>query len=424
VLLVLTAFLFTSGAAGAGAGLLAAVLVAFIPDVLAHSGISYNDIALALAFFLAIWAADAAIRDPRPARAALCGLALAGALAVKFSAIAIGPVGLVLVLLEMASRRLERAWLRRLLLVALPVVLVSAYATLVLIYRGDFLLEQFRAGLLFNIQHADRGHGAPAVLLGRQSTTGWWYFFPVAFFLKTSAGLHVLLAIALASLLLPTADRHGRRLAGARLRAPVAGAVVFLGFVMASKLNIGFRHALPIVPLVCVLIASGAARMWSQGKRHLRLLIAAAVLWHVVAPLRFYPFFLSYRSEYTGPAEFGYETFVDSSYDWGQGLLALREFMRAERIPVIYLSYFGSALPGAYGIDYVPLPSFFLLPPQARPSAAPPQWAAISATNLAGNYFNGDPFARFREIQPYRIVGGSIFVFRIADDPAPTGEAR
>ena len=45
--LILTTFAFTRSAYGRSAGVVAAALVAFVPDVLAHSGISYNDVPLA-----------------------------------------------------------------------------------------------------------------------------------------------------------------------------------------------------------------------------------------------------------------------------------------------------------------------------------------------------------------------------------------
>jgi hypothetical protein len=414
IVLILTTFLFTRTIRGSGPALLAAVLVAFVPDVLAHSGISYNDVALALVVFVALWAADTAIRDPRPWRAALCGGALGLALGVKFSAIALGPAAMLLLALEAAHRWPDREWTRRIFLHAAPVVIASAYLALVVIYRGDLLLEDFRSGLDFNIRHAAGGHTAPAVLLGRYSTTGWWYFFPVAFFLKTSAGLHMLIVIGLAGILIQRSKGGWRSAAGSPLRAPAVGALVFLAFLMAASLNIGFRHALPILPLLCVIVASAISRVWTLRRPVLRMLIVLGVAWHIAAPMRHYPFFISYLSEYTGPVERSYTTLVDSSLDWGQGLLALREFMDDEHVPSVLLGYFGSALPAAYGISYVALPSYFPLPDLE--TVEPPRWVAISATNLAGNYFVGDPFAGFRNLKPDRVVGGSIFLYRLEEE--------
>jgi hypothetical protein len=140
----------------------------------------------------------------------------------------------------------------------------------------------------------------------------------------------------------------------------------------------------------------------------------AAVLWSAIHVASYYPWFLSYISEYGPGREENHTVLVDSSLDWGQGLLALRDAMREHNIPSVYLSYFGSALPGGYGIDYVPLTSFFPLPP-GPPLEQPPVWIAVSATNLSGIYFGGDQFERMRNARPNHVVANTIFLYRMAD---------
>jgi hypothetical protein len=416
VILILTTFAFTRRAHGRDAALVAAALVAFVPDVLAHSGITYNDVPLALILLAATWAIDAAARDPRMSRVALAGAATGLALGIKFSAIVMGPIAILLIMLEGVRRRRDGAWGRR-ILAGIPVFALAAYLVLVAVYLGDFTLSEFWFGLEFNIIHARSGHGAPAVLLGNFSEAGWWYFFPVAFFLKTSIGFHLLLFLSLVGLALMPVRAGWSSLADSYLRVPVVGVAVLLVFVMAADLNIGFRHALPLLPFICVLIACSVVRLWSLRRNWLRGAIAIGLAWHIISPLRFYPFFLSYLSEYTGPVEYSYETLVDSSLDWGQGLLALREFMHEEEVPRVLLSYFGSAPPAGYGINYVALPSFPPLSPlPVAPEDTLPRWVAISATNMSGNYLPGDPFARFRDIEPRRVLGRSIFVFYLEDE--------
>ena len=104
---------------------------------------------------------------------------------------------------------------------------------------------------------------------------------------------------------------------------------------------------------------------------------------------------------------------MDSNLDWGQGLLELRAFMEEEGVQSVWLSYFGSAPPEAYGIEYVALPSFFRLPMVRTPGAEEsPRFTVVSATNLHGTYLQGrDPFAALRDRVPYRVLGHSLFVF-------------
>jgi 4-amino-4-deoxy-L-arabinose transferase-like glycosyltransferase len=418
--LVLVTFAFTFRHFGPRAALLAAALVAFLPDVLAHGGVAYSDLPVTLALFSAAWAIDEAVRRPIVVRGILAGVLTGLALAVKISAAALLPLAGALIAAEFLARRrrpgsshVEPAavpW-ERSVASAAGVAVLGAYAVLMLVYRGDFLLEQFRYGLSYRYQHMTSGHSAAAFLLGDRSTTGWWYFFPVAFLFKTSAGLHLLLTISLITLAVRLRTRPSAILTSG-LRVVAFGIFIFGAILLTSSLNIGFRYALPMLPWVCVLAAAGTARAWETARPLIRAVIVAAVVWTVAFPLSYFPHFLSFISEY-GPARATNHTVLaDSSLDWGQGLLALRDFMREHDIPVIYLSYFGSALPAGYGIEHVPLASFFPLPRQPAPVQTP-QWAAISATNLNGLYLRGDPFARFRDAPPHAVVANTILLYHL-----------
>lgn len=408
-------YLITRRHAGRNAALMAALLVAFVPDVLGHSGVSYNDVPLALALTATIYVIDRAVRIPTVRMVVLAAFASAITIGVKFSGIIVGPILLVLLAVEALSGRWrDTAWWKQ-LAVGVPVYALVLYLMLVAVYLGEFSLAEFREGLAFNIRHANKGHGAPAVLLGRLSEDGWWYYFPVAFLLKTSAALHLLGALACYGAARAISGQRWRELLRSDYRAPIIGGAVFLASALAASLNIGFRHAMPLLPLVCILVACGVAALWSRAGRVVRVAIVVLLAWHTIAPMRAYPYFISYLSEYTGPLDDSYDTLVDSSRDWGQGLLALRDYMRDKKIDRVYLSYFGSALPAGYGIDYVPLYSFYPLPPTATGATPPPKYLAISATNLTGNYFTNDPFARFRELRPDTVLARSIWIYELSE---------
>jgi hypothetical protein len=420
--LVLVTFLFTRRHWGARTALLAAVLVAFLPDILAHGGVAYSDVPVTLAFIGGLWAIDSAVRSMSLVRGAIAG-ALAGvAVAVKISAAALLPAAILIVAWEVLARRAatsaggtrrwpDRAWWGRLAALAITAT-VAAYLVIVLVYRGDLSLEQFRWGLAFRYSHMSEGHGAASVLLQQESATGWWYFFPVAFLFKTSAGLHALLLLAVGTLAAQVRRRPAAVFASG-LRVPVTGLLVFGTALLTSNLNIGFRYAMPVLPLVCVITAVGIAYAWRAGTRLVRGVTVAALAWAISVPISFHPHYLGFISEYGPGRERAYEVLVDSSLDWGQGLLELREFMRNNEIQVIYLSYFGSAFPAGYGIEYVPLISSFPLPRRPDPPHTP-EWVAISATNLRGAYFVTDPFAQFREAKPDAVLARSIYLYRLA----------
>jgi hypothetical protein len=416
--LVVLTYGFTRRHWGPRAALIAAALVAFLPDVLAHGGVAYNDLPVTFAFFAAAWAIDEAIRAPSVPRALLAGALCGLAIGVKISAAALAPLAFALVIAEAAARRVRglpfkeenRAnWWLRIAGVA-AAALFASYLALALIYGGDFKLEGFRYGLEFRYQHMRGGHGAPAFLLGRKSTTGWWYFFPVAFLFKTSAGLHVLLVMAFVKLV-TLAFRAPARILSSPLRVPILGILFVGGALVSSNLNIGFRYAMPVLPMICVVTAVGVYPIWQGRSRVARIVIAAALVWAVGFPLTYHPHYLAFISEYGPARNLNHTVLIDSSLDWGQGLLELRDFMKEQKIPQIYLSYFGSAEPAGYGIDYWPLASFFTLPEMPRDGTRP-EFVVISATNLQGVYI-GDRFARFRAVEPDTVLGHTIMVYRV-----------
>jgi 4-amino-4-deoxy-L-arabinose transferase-like glycosyltransferase len=411
VALVFLIFAFVRRYYGDVPAVFAAVMTAFVPDLLAHGGISYNDVPIALAMVGAVWSVDRAASRPTLKTVIVAAGAVGLALGVKYSAVALAPIAFFVLVVAAASHGREwKSYVRR-VLPLLPVAAVVVYLVLVAIYLGDFTLASFRKGLDYMMTYAARGQMVPALLLGEQRVGGVWYFFPVAFFIKTPAALHILLALAVLGFFATQTERHA--LLCSPLRGPVVATAIFLPMLMSSAINIGFRHALPIVPFVIVTAAVGIGRLWQAKGPRMRLTLAGLLLVHAASALSWFPHFIPYTSEYFSDRDLGFARISDSSHDWGQGLPLLREFMQEEGESAIYLSYFGTASPQAYGVNYVPLTSFFELDQQPKP-AVQPRFLAISATNLSGAYVN-DEFARFRHVMPYRVLGHSIFIFERTD---------
>ena len=411
---------------GRGVALLAATLLAFMPDMLAHGGIAYNDVPMALVFLLGAWALDEMVRQPTWQRSILAGAACALALSVKFSAIALAPVGLLLFALEALVRGRDWRWWRA-LLACIPLSALVVYLGMVAAYRGDFSLAEFRFGLEFNIRHAEIGHvGVPAFLLGSSSIHGFWYFFPVALFFKTPVSSQLLGLVAIAGFVLARRSRSGRwherarARAASSLRMPVVAALVFSAFLLSSGLNIGVRHSIPVLPLLCLLVAIGARHFWQRTGKAGQGVVAGLALTSVVLALSWYPRFLTYVNEFV-PRDRGYRVFVDSSLDWGQGLPDLRDYMRAHGLRSVYLGYFGTAEPEAYGIEYEPMVSFLLLPPLKHP-VPKPEWLALSATILEGGYVGPNEYAPLQHVQPAAVVGHTFLLYPLP--PRNVGPAR
>ena len=414
-LLVLTVGLWAMWIAGPTAGVLGAGMAAFLPDLLAHGGVAYNDVPLALAFVLSLWSMDVWVRTPNPRTAFLAGAGLVLAFGMKLSALALLPAGAVIGAIEAWNRRGDRAWWRDMAL-SKVVIIPTIYVGLVLLYRGDPTLTLLRFNFFRTVLHASGGHEAPAYLLGQVSAGGWWYYFPVALALKTPVALLLALLGGTALALRHTLSLGWKGLSEWKGRAAVVGVVVFLAFLMRSNLNAGVRYALPLVPLLIVVAAAGLGTMLRETKAwtvRAGRLVFVLLLVQAMSVLAAYPHFLAYGNALAGGSAELHRSLLDSNLDWGQGLLELKAFMADEGVASVSLSYFGSAPPDAYGIEYVGLPSFLPMAPDRTAAAeASPRFTVISVNNLYGLYLDGaDPFAAYRTREPYAVLGHSMFVF-------------
>jgi hypothetical protein len=127
--------------------------------------------------------------------------------------------------------------------------------------------------------------------------------------------------------------------------------------------------------------------------------------------------FFNELSQQSGPS-----ILADSNVDWGQGLPGLQGFMRANGPEVIYLSFFGTDRPEAYGIRFVALPGYGRIGPpggEAIPHDAKRHVVAISFNNLIGlNLPDPEMYAFLRSRTPIAVVAGSIWIFDLTDDDA------
>jgi 4-amino-4-deoxy-L-arabinose transferase-like glycosyltransferase len=229
-----------------------------------------------------------------------------------------------------------------------------------------------------------------AFLNGEYSATGWWWFFPYAFLIKTP--LAELLAVGAAALAVgmrwSRAERHGRAamiLGDVRLVLPLAALLLVYGaFSVTSNLNIGHRHLLPIyAPLLILAGSVASARM--RGKRRLAAVLLVGLA--LVESLSIRPHYLAFFNRLVGGPSQGWRHLVDSSLDWGQDLPGLSRWLASERRggEPVFASLFGALDLESYGIDA------HVLAPDAAFRARP--WVeldaglyAISATMLQDVY--------------------------------------
>jgi len=239
------------------------------------------------------------------------------------------------------------------------------------------------AGIKHVAGHAGQGH--PSYLLGERRSNGSPLYFPIALLTKTTIPFLILIMIGL--LMLP---RFENRLAV----YPALAALAILGTGMASPINIGIRHILPIYPMLALLAASVCARATRLGP-----VIALLLVWHAGEALYASPDFIPYFNQSVRGSE--EKVLGDSNLDWGQDLYRLKQFMAEQRIDEISLSYFGTTSPEVLGIRSLSFDA------NDRPTG----WVAASVTNLQGIY--KPPLEWLAGHKPVAKIGRSIYAYNL-----------
>lgn len=412
------------------AGLLAAGLIWFSPNMLAHARLVTTDAGAAFFVALALFALHAYAERPGPGRAVAAGVALGAAELVKFHTLLLYPIlGAVLLAEGWSCRGPEarRRILHGALIVAASVLVIQAGYLFhdCFFPAGQFAftsgpmraLRRLAPGwapvplpqpylLALDRQLADIGAGDPSYLLGKSYQGGRWYYFLVLLAVKTPLPELLLGGMALAlGLRRRTLSQPGGRF----LLFPAA--LFLVAFSLFSQKQIGLRMILPAAPLFAlwaatILLASrpGRRRVW---------VLAILAAWFLVESVRAYPHYLASFNEVAGGPSRGYRLAVDSNLDWGQDLPALKQYLDANAIESIQLFYFGRVAPEIYGVRYtVPL------------QGVQPGLVAISATLLGRPYSLYDhgnlvqlpnPVVIGRDIVGERIatIGHTIQIYRV-----------
>ncbi|MGH7214625.1 MAG: glycosyltransferase family 39 protein [Tepidisphaeraceae bacterium] len=256
-------------------------------------------------------------------------------------------------------------------------------------------------------------------LMREYSNVGWWYYFPLTMLFKTP-----LATLAAAGVCAALAAAWWRR--GLILRIPeqwwLAACLmlppgVYFASAVASNLNLGIRHMLPVYPFVFIGVGLVVARVLHSSARPnlARALCAICALALAVETALAFPHFIPFFNAAVGGSRGGLQLLGDSNLDWGQDLPLLAEWQRQNPDRNLYLCYFGTAQPRFYGIRYRPLPGGSTRFGPQLPFPTEPGVIAISATNLQGIYMSARGRAVYGALrdsqEPFAVLGGSIYLY-------------
>ena len=160
-----------------------------------------------------------------------------------------------------------------------------------------------------------------AYFFGNVYPEGVWYYYPVALLIKLTIPVLVLALIAVTNRPLWRSNRLA-------MLTLVISALACLATVMAGRVNMGVRHALPIYPVLVLLAAAGCVALLSKS-RVVAAIGIALVAFHVLSSLHSAPQQLSYANELTGGPTHLYKYLDDSNLDWGQSDAKIDYYVRS-----------------------------------------------------------------------------------------------
>ncbi|MDP3964107.1 MAG: glycosyltransferase family 39 protein [bacterium] len=477
-------FKWTKSLFGPIAGLTAVFFYALDPTVTAHSRFITTDIGIALFLFAALYALQRFIQKPTLTRAIVFSAVFALAQLAKFSAVILIPLSLLYLLIahwqglnKRADNLTGKVSYKQLFWLTLAVSAISIWAVYGFqfepLYSNPDVAANFSAGksaqqfdsLLLRLtnvltdtettigrlaenfarrvpipalsyfvgfgtlaNHNFWGH--MAYLMGQYSNVGWWYYFIVAWLVKTpvvtilAAGYFAWWAAGRFFSHWKEAIRERRSEAvtfwsaikeGIRAKIAVLRQVplhwyiltltplLYFAWTLTSKLNLGVRHLLPVYPFLFILIGSLVLRGPKRNAIAWRIMILAFLVYYAISSLVIYPNYLAYFNEAIGGPERGHRYLTDSNIDWGQDLIALKKYLDGRNISFVYLHYFGTADPQAYGIEHVS--------PPTNDQIQEGDFKGVVAISVSGLFAQEKNYRWLLQYKPVAKIGHSIWVY-------------
>ena len=298
---------------------------------------------------------------------------------------------------------------------------VPGFESPLLAAASRVLPDLFLLGLDRSVEYASVGY--VSFLTGEAYVGGRWPYFPLTYIVKTPLPemLLVLAGGVLAARLLWTWRRS--RVGVAALATLGLGGLLYGYSLLTSQLNIGFRHALPLLPILAVMAGAGA-RVRSRGSV---AVVSLLITWVVAEALLSHPHQLSYCNQLAGGTRGCHRYVGDSSIDWfGQDLGRLATFQRTRQTGPIYLSRYSFTYPAAFGIE-----AFAIATPEVFEGALKTgvlHWVAVPkpALQTPGIFPERDRLCELLRYEPVPFEGKGMWMFAIVPErqrhPAPMAE--
>jgi hypothetical protein len=441
---------------GAWAAVGAASLVGLNPTLLAHAGYLTTDLPIAVFLVIALGEAARFLEAPGRTRMAVFSLACAGMILTKHSGVVLS-VAVVAVVFVGYLRHLWRTESRRGRLVGRLALFLTLFAATQIVcvnaaYRFErtgWTVEEVLAApepqywvsrnnpqqtiesftplarlpgaLVWPLPYtwtfgvasvgAQNDGGFPyGWFNGKINKLGTWSYFPIMFVIKTPI---LVLLVGLGGALLAL-----RRVRAAHLLFKITLPVVlmFLVVLLRARLNMGVRHALPLVTAMTLAgIAGLLPWLVQRHARHLAVISIGCLLAMIPVAVLALPDYLGYFNVAAGGRAGGHRISIVGE-DWGQDRETLAKLVLEHDLTPLY--YDSVTLSRSREMKFLGL-HWYELPCEASPK--PGSWVAVHRVMLVAR---PKCYPELRKLTPVYLVNDHIHVYRYesAAEPQPPGE--
>ncbi|HTZ46722.1 MAG TPA: glycosyltransferase family 39 protein [Verrucomicrobiae bacterium] len=442
-------YLFAAKLGSPWGGVLCVAAYVSTPAFLVFGPLVLSDVPVTFFVLLTMWAFAALWRNPSRRNMVWFGLAFGAALLTKFSAGILLFAALAFRLSlrwaptsELPADATERKHWRkvraRYFWKGVFVAALTVYAVYLVLSLGQpseplaVLGHNFAAlalrRILFPAFLFLRGVGffmltsrRPTFLFGHVYTHGVWFFFPVAFALKSTLAFLVMLLLTLCVAMIARRKDGSFGWVAKEMqfywRAVWTFLLTFFIFCIISPMTISIRHFTIPVMLVILLMAPVPRALdhlresrW-QPDRFVMAAYVVLALVSLATMVRTYPYYMPFLNSLSFGRP-GYALITDSNLDWDQALPDVQQFVQQHRISRVLVDEYGF-------IDttvYVPNSVFWNCQTPAPSDAG--QWAVVSA-DLIEDSHNCVWLLQFPHTA---IAGGSMYALQLPDAIPPVGD--
>ena len=427
--------------------IVALAMISFEPNFIAHGSIVNTDMAITATSFGAVYSLYRFCRLQTWYRFAVAGAAFGLMLAAKHSAVIFLPVLFLLIVGEVVISDSSRGAMNRTIsrrIAAFAGILLIGLSVLWMFYTFRYRAIPNESAETISIAEYIRENGRPesvqsfpakmtafigsthvlpesyvlgmadviawgsrnTFIFGKNYATGQWFYFPVAFAIKTNIALLLLFPLGLA---LPFLLRDKRREA-LFLLLP---AVSFFAVASSSNFTNSIRHVLPVYPYL--FIAAAAGGVWLARKyRIAQVVLPILLLWSAVASVRTAPSYLTFANDLFGGTEKTRRYFSGANVDSGQSIKLVNEYIAARDIKECWIAGFVHPEMMPHIQPCRPMPSVLRILISRDPiDPVPPVIEGtvfLSSNELPPQ--GGEEYLPIAGGEPEAVIGGNTLVYR------------